>query len=159
MMKGFIQKTLAALLICGVIFPAGRMGASAADDLIFEAESTPFTVTDDTGMTTSENKACKWAWSLNLTGASNVSGALTYFRSGGIGGTVDYELDIKKAGTYAVIWSYRPNSYSYSTVQLSVNGKQIGGDVSLNAAHLVGGIWNAEDVVREVTMGNAQFKA
>lgn len=129
-----------------------------SDDLFFEAESTPFTVTDSTGMTTSVNKESAWAWSLNLGGASGVSGALTYFRSGGIGGTVDYQLDVKEAGNYAVVWSYRPNSYSYSTVQVSVNGKRIGGDISLNAAHKVGGIWNTEDVVREVTMGNAQFK-
>lgn len=127
------------------------------DTLFFEAESTPFTVTDSTGMTTSVNKESKWAWSLNLGGASNVSGALTYFRSGGVGGTVDYKLNVKEAGEYAVVWSFRPNSYSYSTVQVLVNGKQIGGDVSLNAAHKVGGIWNTEDVVREIVMGNAQF--
>ncbi len=129
-----------------------------SDGLFFEAESTPFTVTDSTGMTTSVNKESKWAWSLNLGGASNVSGALTYFRSGGIGGTVDYKLNVKEAGNYAVVWSYRPNSYSYSTVQVLVNGKQIGGDISLNAAHKVGGVWNTEDVVREIVMGNAQFQ-
>ena len=157
MMKGFIQKTLAALLICGVIFPTGRMGASAANDLIFEAESTPFTVTDDTGMTTSENKACKWAWSLNLSGASNVSGALTYFRDGGIGGTVDFEIEVDNAGSYAVSWAYRPHGGSYCTAEVFVNGQQIGGDVSLRPDDLVGGVRNVDSTVREITISSHSF--
>ena len=78
--------------------------ASGSDSLKFEGESTPFSVTDDTGKTATVSGQSKWAWTLklNLTGIVGNSGDIAYFRSGGIGGTVDYGSAIRsrsKAGT------------------------------------------------------------
>lgn len=61
-------------------------------DLKFEGESTPFSVTDSEGVTATESNAGKWAFTMDLKGASSVTGTLPYFRSGGIGGTVTYEI-------------------------------------------------------------------
>ncbi len=129
------------------------------DPFQFEAESTPFTVTDSEGKTASVTGESKWAWSLKISGASLVSGDLAYFRSGGIGGTVDYTIDLDKAGQHSLVWAYRPNNESYSTVQVLVNGKEIGGEISLKSGRLVGGLMNGWlGNVRTVTLGNADFQ-
>ncbi|MGM9647795.1 MAG: hypothetical protein ACI3YH_06675 [Eubacteriales bacterium] len=130
-----------------------------ADPFLFEAETTPFSVTDSEGVTTTVNKESKWAWSLKITGASLVSGDLAYFRSGGIGGTVDYTVTLEEAGQHSVVWAYRPGTDSYSTVQVLVNGKEIGGEISQKSGVLVGGVMNGWlSNVRTVTLGNADFK-
>ncbi|MBQ8382659.1 MAG: hypothetical protein IJX47_05575 [Clostridia bacterium] len=129
------------------------------DPFLFEAESTPFTVTDSEGVTATVSGESKWAWKLNITGASLVSGDLAYFRSGGIGGTVDYTVTLDEAGEHSVVWAYRPHSDSYSTVQVLVNGKEIGGAISQKSGMLVGGLMNGWlSNVRTVTLGNADFK-
>ncbi len=136
--------------------------ASAAEtgkDLLFEAEDLSFTVTDDTGKTTSVNKESKWAWSLNLSGAVGVSKQLTYFRSGGIGGTVDFQLSMEEAGEHSIVWAYRPSAKSYSNVQVLINGQKIGGVISMKSGKTVGGVVNnSSETVRTVILGNALFQ-
>lgn len=130
-----------------------------ADPFLFEAETTPFTVTDSDGVTATVSGQSKWAWSLKLGGASLVSGDLAYFRSGGVGGTVDYTVTLDKAGEHSVVWAYRPHSDSYSTVQVYVNGEKLGGEISQKSGVLVGGLMNGWLAnVRTVTLGNANFK-
>ncbi|MGM9647796.1 MAG: hypothetical protein ACI3YH_06680 [Eubacteriales bacterium] len=128
-------------------------------DLKFEGESTPFSVTDSEGVTATESNASKWAFTMALKGASNVSGTLPYFRSGGIGGTVTYEIQLEQAGDFDVFWAYRPNSDSYSTVQVYVNGTALGTPVSQKGGDTVGGAVNVENTVREVSLGRASFTA
>jgi len=128
------------------------------DDMLFQSESTPFIATDSNGnIIKTSNEKGTWAWNLNFA-ASNASGSLAYFRDGGFGGTIDYLLDVKQAGEYSVTWAYRPNGYSYSVVQAYVNGEKVGDVISQNSLHMVGGVWNTTDVVRDVILGNAQFK-
>ena len=127
--------------------------------LRYEAEDLSFTVTDDQGVTTSTNKESKWAWSPNLSGASGVSGALTYFRSGGLGGTVDFKLNVAEAGEYSIVWAYRPSPVSYSDIQVLINGEEEGGVISLKSGKMVGGVVNnSSETVRTVTLGNYNFK-
>ena len=146
-------------LVCSVLlllscFPT----LSFADNGIkYEAESTPFSVTDSTGKTTSKNKDSKWAWDLSLSGAIGVSGDLTFFRSGGMGATVDFTPTVEKAGNYSLTWAYRPHDKSSSIVQVLVNGKEIGGEISLINGDLVNGKPNTQQTVREVVLGNADF--
>ncbi|MBQ8288448.1 MAG: hypothetical protein IJX76_06730, partial [Clostridia bacterium] len=119
---------------------------------------TPFTVTDAKGTTTSENKASDWAWSLNLNiNESKPSGALTYFRSGGVGGTVDYKVNVAEAGNYGITWQYRPNDTSYAVIQVLVNGKEVGGLISQKTGLTVGGVENVQNILRTVVLGNADF--
>ncbi len=129
------------------------------EDLYFEGESTPFTTTDSTKKTTAVKGENAWAWSLNLSGAANVSGQLCYFRSGGIGGTVDYTVDVENAGEYSLIWAYRPNEESYSTVQVLVDGVAEGGVISQKSGMTVGGKPNQSNTVREVVLGNVLLTA
>ncbi len=134
--------------------------AAASDDLKFEGESTPFSVTDDTGKTTTVNKESKWAWSLNLgISESKPSGKLTYFRSGGVGGTVDFKIELAKGGSYGLVWAFRPNDTSFSTVQVLVNGTAVGSPVSLKTGDTVKGAVNKQNIIRTVDLGDASFKA
>lgn len=50
------------------------------------------------------------------------SGKLAYFRSGGVGGTVDFTVTLDKASSYGFIRAFRPNDTSFSIVQVLVNG-------------------------------------
>ncbi|MBQ8288449.1 MAG: hypothetical protein IJX76_06735 [Clostridia bacterium] len=130
-----------------------------ADPFLFEAETTPFTATDSEGVTATNSGESKWAWSLKIANASLVSGDLAYFRSGGIGGTVDYTVTLDEAGEHSVVWAYRPHGDSYSTVQVLVNGEELGGEISQKSGVLVGGLMNGWlSNVRTVTLGNANFK-
>ncbi len=148
---------LSALILAVMLVFTSVLPAFAADEIKYEAESTPFTVTDNTGKTTSVSKESKWAWSLKLTGAKNVSGDLTYFRSGGVGGTVDFKINVENAGEYSLKWAYRPHDTSASHVQVMVNGENIGGEISLVNGDIVGGKPNTEQTVRDVILGNANF--
>ncbi len=124
----------------------------------YEVESTKFTVTDSKGVTATKSGESAWAWTLNLSGAIGVSGQLPYFRSGGIGGTVDFKPVVEKAGKYGITIAYRPNFESYSTIEILVNGKKVGGDVSQKTGDIVGGVANNSTfTVRELVMGNADF--
>ncbi|MBQ7364422.1 MAG: hypothetical protein IJW46_02355 [Clostridia bacterium] len=126
----------------------------------YESETTPFTVTDASGKTTNVNKESAWAWSLGLSGApAGTSGALTYFRSGGIGGTVDFTLNVEKAGEYGIVWAFRSHNESYSTVQVLVNGAPVGGEISQMAGATVAGAVNGENALRVITLGNATLEA
>ena len=159
MMKKVLTLLLSvSLLLTGMGFSAFADGSK---ELKFEGESTPFSVTDDTGMTTTENKKSKWAWTLNLnlTGISGNSGNIAYFRSGGIGGTVDYELDVPEGGSYNMIWAFRPNSQSYATVQVLLNGEAIGVPISLKSGDTVYGAVTKFNVVHEVDFGTFDFQA
>ncbi len=156
------MKKIIAILLTLTLVAAGLSFTVYADDseLKFEAESTPFSVTDDTGMTTTENKASKWAWSLDLgITESTPSGKLTYFRSGGVGGTVDFTIELTKGGSYGLVWAFRPNDVSYSTVQVLVNGNEVGEPVSLKTGDTVGGTVNKQNIIRTVELGDVDFKA
>ena len=133
--------------------------APTPTELKFEGESTHFTVTDSTGKTASVSKESAWAWTTSLSGAANVSGDLCFFRSGGVGGTVDYTIELTEAGEYSLIWAYRPNDESYSTVQVLIDGKEIGGVISQKSGMTVGGKTNQVNTVREVTLGNVTLAA
>jgi len=158
-MKRLLSMFLAlTLLVSGLYLTV--FASSTPQTLKFEGESTPFTVTDDTGKTTSVNKESKWAWSLNLgITESKPSGALTYFRSGGVGGTVDFTVTLDKASSYGFIWAFRPNDTSFSTVQVLVNGKAVGDPVSLKTGDTVGGEVNKQNIIRTVDLGDASFLA
>ena len=157
------MKKLISILLTLALIVAGlsiTIFADAEDtELKFEGESTPFSVTDDTGKTTTTNKASKWAWSLDLKGASNVSGKLAYFRSGGVGGTVSFEIELDEAANYDLYWAFRPHNESYSTVQVLINGTEIGEPVSQKDGDIVGGTANVNNVVREVALGMVAFSA
>ncbi|MBQ7364623.1 MAG: hypothetical protein IJW46_03400, partial [Clostridia bacterium] len=144
MMKRFLSLLLALMLVVPML-AIGSL-ASAADTLIYEGESTPFSVTDSEGKTTTVNKESKWAWSLNLgITESKPSGKLTYFRSGGVGGTVDFKVTLDKAASYGFVWAFRPNDTSFSTVQVLINGNALGDPVSLKTGDTVGGEVNRQN--------------
>lgn len=157
-----MKKLFALLLTVSFLLTGMSLTAFAdrSEELKFEGESTPFSVTDDTGMTTTENKKSKWAWTLklNLSGISGNSGDIAYFRSGGIGGTVDYELDVPNAGSYNLVWAFRPNSESYATVQVLLNGEAVGVPISLKNGETVYGEVTKFNVVHEVDFGTFDFK-
>ncbi len=146
--------------------PEVTPGGSLLNNMIkYEGESTPFSTTDSTGKVSStyvkddpNNNA--WAWNLNLANVVSSSGSVAFFRSGGVGGTVDYKPTVEKAGKYGLVIAYRPGSESYSTIEVLVNGKKIGGEVSHKTGVTVGGVVNnASSIVRELVMGNADFTA
>jgi len=154
---------LLSLILALVLF-VGSLSLTAfaegTEPIVFEGESTPFTVTDDTGMTTATNKESKWAWSLNLgITESKPSGALTYFRSGGVGGTVDFKIELTEAASYSLVWAFRPNDTSFSTVQVLVNGEEVGEPISLKTGDTVGGEVNKQNIIRTVDVGEAAFTA
>ena len=156
-----MKKIIAIMLTWTLVVAGLGFSAFAADtDLKFEGESTPFTVTDDTGKTTDVKNESKWAWSLDLgITESKPSGKLTYFRSGGVGGTVDFKIDLAKGGSYGLVWAYRPNDVSFSTVQVLVNGTEVGEPISLKTGDTVGGTVNKQNIIRTVDLGDADFTA
>ncbi len=156
-----MKKLLTVIVSLSLLLTSLGLTAFASDsDLQFEGESTPFTVTDDTGKTTSVNKESKWAWSLDLgISESKPSGKLTYFRSGGVGGTVDFKIELAKGGSYGLVWAFRPNDTSFSTVQVLVNGTKVGDPISLKTGDTVGGEMNKQNIIRTVDLGDASFKA
>jgi len=153
-----MKKRIICILLCTALlitlFPTLSF---AGQSIKYEAESTPFSVTDSKGVTAHKSGDSAWAYTLKLTGAIGVSGDLTFFRSGGMGGTVDFTPTVEKAGEYSLVWAYRPHDKSSSIVQVLVNGKEVGGEISLINGDIVGGKPNNPQAVREVTLGNAQF--
>ena len=124
----------------------------------FEAEDLAFTAIDIQGnKVTQSNQYGTWAWNLDLGGAANVSGALTYFRSGGLGATVEFILPVREAGEHSIILAYRPNLESYSDIEVYVNGKLMGEAFTQKGGIKVGDEVNVANVARELVMGNAQL--
>ncbi len=163
LMKAIFTKVSVALLAMLLVVGAFAV-FSFADEIKpirYEAESLDFSTTDSKGYTTTVNKDPQgtWAWNLSISKASNVSGDLTFFRSGGVGGTVDFEINVEEAGEYALVWAFRPHKDSYCDTEIYINGVKEGGIIPHKAGDVVNGANNANNVVRPVTIGNAEFKA
>ncbi len=157
-----MKKFLCLGLLTAILLTLPGLTALATEsEYIFQGETTPFSVTDHTGMTTTENKVSKWAWTLNLNldGITGNSGKIAYFRSGGIGGTVDYQIDLPNAGEYRIYWAFRPNDKSYATVQPLVNGAETAEPVSLKSGDSAGGSMNQFNRVREIELGRFTLPA
>ncbi len=161
LMKAIIKRVSVALLAL-VLVASSFTVFSFADEIEpirFEAETLNFSTTNSEGYTTTVNKDPEgsWAWSLSLGAAQNVSGDLTYFRSGGVGGTVDFEINVEDGGEYALVWAYRPHVDSYCDTEVYINGVKEGGVVSHKAGDYVNDVANTNNYVRTVVMGNANF--
>ena len=135
----------ASLLLC--------FGVSA-DALRIEAEDLTYVVTDAQGKTGTESS---WVINEDLKGASKVSGKLICFSAGGVGATVEYTVNVEEAGTYGVAFAYRPHKDDFSVVQISVNGKNVGGEISMKAGDYFGEKANTNNVSRKGVLGNAEF--
>ncbi len=132
----------------------------------FEGESTSFVAVDSNGNTVETSNALgTWAWSLSLstTGiAGEISNKLAYFRSGGLGGYIEYTVpatDGLEAGDYDLYWNFRPNELSYSTVAVSVNGEEALGEISQKGGVTVNGSANAANTMKRVKVGTVILKA
>ena len=129
----------------------------------YETETTPFVATDSNGdVIATSNEKGTWAWNLkfNKAGISGpISGELAYFRSGGIGGKVDFTVNVDNAGYYELDWAFRPHDASYCTVQFYVNGEKVGEPISQKNGDIIADEANKASVMRTVTVGGADFVA
>jgi len=129
----------------------------------YETETTPFVATDSNGdVIATSNEKGTWAWNLkfNKAGISGpISGELAYFRSGGIGGKIDFTVNVDNAGYYELDWAFRPHDASYCTVQFYVNGEKVGEPISQKNGDIIADEANKASVMRTVTVGGADFVA
>lgn len=134
-----------------------------ANQLQFEAEDTPFVATDCNGdvVNTSKEKET-WAWNL-ASNKSGISGEISYniafFHSGGVGGKIDYTVNVPAEGEYGIVINNRPHEKAYCVFRVLVNGEQVGGDVSNKNADFFNGTENKASVMKAMNVGNAMFKA
>ena len=132
------------------------------DPLKYEAEDTPFTAIDSNGDTiTTSNEKSTWAWSLKLgtTGlVGDLSKDLAYFRSGGVGGTISFTINVPEAGEYGLNAVMRPNTDSNCALRVYVNGEQVGHKISVADNAIVNGVKNQNNVLRNFEIGNALYK-
>jgi len=133
------------------------------DPFKYEAEATPFTAIDSNGDTiATSNEKSTWAWSLKL-GTTGLKGDLShdlaYFRSGGIGGTINFTIDVPTAGEYGLTAVIRPNSDSNCTFRVLVNGEQVGHKLSAKDTAIINGIPSENNTLRNFEIGNAAYTA
>ena len=127
-----------------------------ADQLQFEAEDTPFVATDSTG-------AEKGTWAYNLAAKQvdligDISYHIAYFHSGGLGGTIEYTLDVAEAGEYGIVINTRTHDFGYCVFRVLVNGEQVGGYVSNKTGDSFNGELHQAMTMKEMNIGNATFK-
>ncbi len=143
-----------------VYYPNSKYEEIPEDAIIFESETTPFTTTDSTGKTTDVKGENAWAWSLDLNqngiDVTTISDKLTYFRSGGINGTVDFTVNVEEAGTYDFMWAFRPHDASYCTVDVLINGEKIE-TVSQFNGDVVQGTRNQASIMRTIRCNGIDF--
>ena len=165
-----IKHILAIMLVFSLVnslSPMMRVEAENTQNTItyrLEGESTPFIAVDSGGNTVETSNAYgTWAWNLNFTSnlKGDYSGALAYFRSGGVGGYIEYSIPDSEsivAGYYNLYWNFRPNSTSHCTVGVSVNDKQLG-DFSQKAGDVVAGTANVDNTMKRIKVGTVILKA
>ncbi len=151
-----IHKLLIPLLLVVASIAALAVGfySHASQSVRYEAEELTCVATDSAGKEGSDS-----SWDIKTVEGSNISGGkLMSYRAGGLGATVDFTLNVEKGGEYGVIFSYRSHDINYSMVQIYVNGKELGGEISMKTGDTVGNVKNTANTCREIKLGNAEFK-
>ena len=160
-MKRTLITILSLILAISLSAVLGIFAFAEGETIRFEGESTPFTAIDSNGdeiLTSNEKNT--WAWNLKFNKSSiagSISGDIAYFRTGGVGGTINYEIELDKAGEYSLTWAHRPHDDSYCSVQIMVNGEDVGSVISAKNGDEVNGKPNQASVMRTVIVGNASF--